>query len=79
MIRFLLLGAPGLVLLIISIFRLRIDGLTILAVVLLVVWLWSAGVFARRFWADPEVDEQCARIDREWTSLEDEARHQHRR
>lgn len=41
---------PGAVLVIASIVRLQIDGITLIGAALLVIWAWLIGAFTREFW-----------------------------
>lgn len=48
---------PGAVLVIASIVRMQIDGVTLIGAVLLVIWAWLIRAFTREFWAArPPVD-----------------------
>lgn len=44
-------GLLGFACLLTTVIRLRVDGVTVLAVLALLTWLWLLGVFHRSFWA----------------------------
>lgn len=49
-----------------TITRLTVDGVTVLAVVFFAAWLWSVGAFRPEVWVGaPEQDAEYARIDAE--------------
>lgn len=64
--------APGAALIIASIIRLQVDGLTVLGAVFLVIWAWLIGVFTAGFWdarAPRPVSPYLGREPQKWDEL----------
>ncbi|WP_295103182.1 hypothetical protein [uncultured Microbacterium sp.] len=49
---------------VITFVTLNVDGVTVLATLMVVAWLWTFGVFTRRFWfGDAATNTRLAEVD----------------